>query len=98
LGKDIVAGFDIVTDARIENGFAVDRLIPKTGAPGLEKVHTDGGAKDRALVRSKKISRERGESSVESSGMGSEVETAGVGVLAPIGTMPISSGRKEGGG
>jgi hypothetical protein len=55
LGKDIVAGFDIVTDARIENGFAVDRLIPKTGAPGLEKVHTDGGAKDRALVRSKKI-------------------------------------------
>ena len=30
--------------------------------------------------------------------MGSEVETAGVGVLAPIGTMPISSGRKEGGG
>ena len=28
--------------------------------------------------------------------MGSEVETAGVGVLAPIGTMPISSGRKEG--
>ena len=31
-----------------------------------------------------------------SSGMGSEVETAGVGVLAPIGTMPISSGRKEG--
>jgi len=33
---------------------------------------------------------------VVSSGMGSEVETAGVGVLAPIGTMPISSGRKEG--
>ena len=33
-----------------------------------------------------------------SSGMGSEVETAGVGVLAPIGTMPISSGRKEGEG
>jgi len=29
-------------------------------------------------------------------GMGFEVETAGVGVLAPIGTMPISSGRKEG--
>ncbi len=28
--------------------------------------------------------------------MGSEVETAGVGVLAPIGTMPISSGRREG--
>jgi hypothetical protein len=35
---------------------------------------------------------------VASSGMGSEVETAGVGVLAPIGTMPISSGRKEGEG
>jgi hypothetical protein len=33
---------------------------------------------------------------VVSSGMGSEAETAGVGVLAPIGTMPISSGRKEG--
>ena len=55
LGKDIVAGFEIVADARIENGFAVDGLISKTGAPGLEKVHTDGGAKDRALVRSEKI-------------------------------------------
>jgi hypothetical protein len=33
---------------------------------------------------------------VASSGMGSEVETAGVGVLAPIGTMPVSSRRKEG--
>jgi hypothetical protein len=33
-----------------------------------------------------------------SSGMGSEVETAGVGVLAPIGTMPTSSGRSEGEG
>jgi hypothetical protein len=44
----------------------------------------------------KKSSRERGESSVLSSVMGSEVETAGAGVLAPIGTMPISSGRKEG--
>ena len=31
-----------------------------------------------------------------SSGMGSEVETAGIGVLAPIGTMLISSGRREG--
>jgi hypothetical protein len=29
-------------------------------------------------------------------GMGSEVETAGVGVLAPIGTIPIFSGRREG--
>ena len=33
-----------------------------------------------------------------SSGMGFEVETAGVGVLAPIGTMPMSSGRSEGEG
>ena len=55
LGKDIVAGFEIVADARIENSFAINRLIAKTGAPGLEKVHTDGGAKDRALVRSEKI-------------------------------------------
>ena len=55
LGKDIVAGFEIVTDSRIENGFAIDRLIPKTGAPRLEKVHADGGAKDRALVGSEKI-------------------------------------------
>ena len=31
-------------------------------------------------------------------GMGFEVETAGVGVLAPIGTMPTSSGRSEGEG
>jgi len=30
--------------------------------------------------------------------MGFEVETAGVGVLAPIGTMPMSSGRSEGEG
>jgi len=55
LGKDIVAGFEIVTDPRIENGFAVNGLIPKTGAPRLEKVHADGGAKDRALVGAKKI-------------------------------------------
>ena len=55
LGKDIVAGFEIVTDARIENGFAVDRLITKTGAPGLEKVHAYGSAKDRALVGAEKI-------------------------------------------
>jgi hypothetical protein len=55
LGKDIVAGFEIVTDAGIENGFAINRLIAKTGAPRLEKVHADGGAKDRALVRSEKI-------------------------------------------
>jgi len=55
LGKDIVAGFEIVTDPRIENGFAVNGLIPKTGAPRLEKVHADGGAKDRALVGSEKI-------------------------------------------
>ena len=55
LGKDIVAGFEIVTDPRIENGFAIDRLIAKTGAPRLEQVHTDGGAKDRPLVGAKKI-------------------------------------------
>ena len=55
LGKNIVAGFEIVTDTGIENGFTVDRLITKTGAPRLEKVHADGGAKDRALVGSEKI-------------------------------------------
>ena len=55
LGKNIVAGLEIVTDSWVENGFAVDGLIAKTGAPGLEKVHTDGGAKDRALVGAKKI-------------------------------------------
>ena len=55
LGKDIVASLEIVTDPRIENGFAVDRLITKTGAPRLEKVHADGSAKDRALVGSEKI-------------------------------------------
>ncbi len=55
LGKDIVAGFEIVTDPRIENGFTVNGLIPETGAPRLEKVHADGGAKDRALVGAEKI-------------------------------------------
>ncbi len=55
LREDIVASFEIVTDSGIENGFAVDGLIPKTGAPGLEQVHTDGGAKDRALVGAIKI-------------------------------------------
>jgi hypothetical protein len=35
---------------------------------------------------------------VVSSGMGSEVETAGVGVLAPIGTIPTSVRRGEGKG
>ena len=55
LGKDIVAGFEIVADARIENGFAVDGLISKTGAPGLEKVHTDGSTKDRTFVGAEKI-------------------------------------------
>ena len=44
----------------------------------------------------KKSSSERGESSVVSGGIGSKVGIAGVGVLAPIGTMPISSGRREG--
>jgi hypothetical protein len=55
LRQDIVAGFEIVTDTRIENGFAVNGLIPKTGAPRLEKVYADGSAKDRALVGAKKI-------------------------------------------
>jgi len=55
LGKDIVASLEIVTDSWVENGFAVDRLIAKTGAPRLEKVHADGSAKDRALVGAKKI-------------------------------------------
>ena len=32
---------------------------------------------------------------MESIGMGSEVEGSGVGVLAPIGTIPTSSGRSE---
>jgi len=60
LGKDIVAGFEIVTNSRIENGFAIDGLIAKTGAPGLEKVNTDGGAKDRALVGTEKILKRAG--------------------------------------
>jgi hypothetical protein len=55
LGKDIVASLEIVTDSGIENSFAIDRLIAKTGAPRLEKVHTDGGAKDGALVGAEKI-------------------------------------------
>ena len=50
LGKDIIAGFEIVTDSGIENSFAIDRLIAKTGAPRLEKVHTDSSAKDGALI------------------------------------------------
>jgi len=55
LGQNIVARFEIVTDPRIENGFTVNGLIPETGAPRLEKVHADGGAKDRALVGAEKI-------------------------------------------
>ena len=55
LGKDIVAGFEIVTDSGIENGFAVNGLIAKTGAPGLEKVHAYGGAKDRSFIGAIKI-------------------------------------------
>ena len=55
LGKDIVAGFEIVTDTGIKNSFAIDRLIAKTGAPRLEKVHTDGSAKDWTLVGAEKI-------------------------------------------
>ena len=55
LGKDIVADFEIITDSRIENGFAIDRLIAETCAPRLEKVHTDGSAKDMAFVGAEKI-------------------------------------------
>jgi hypothetical protein len=55
LGKDIIAGFEIVTDTGIENGFAVDRLITKTGAPGLEKVHAYGSTKDWTFVGAIKI-------------------------------------------
>lgn len=55
LREDIVAGLEIVADSWIENGFTVDGLIAKTGAPGLEKVHADGGAKDWTLVGSEKI-------------------------------------------
>lgn len=36
LREDIVAGLEIVPDPRVENGFAVDRLIAKTGAPRLK--------------------------------------------------------------
>jgi len=36
LGQNIVARFEIVTDPRIENGFAVNGLIAKTGAPRLK--------------------------------------------------------------
>ena len=55
LRKDIVASFEIVTDSGIENGFAVNGLIAKTCAPGLEKVHADGGAKDRSFIGAIKI-------------------------------------------
>ena len=60
LGKDIVAGFEIVADARIENGFTVNGLIPKTGAPRLEKVHTDGSPKNGAFVGAEKILKRAG--------------------------------------
>ena len=55
MGKDIVAGLEIVTDSWIENCFAIDRLIAETCAPRLEKVHTDGSAKDMAFVGAEKI-------------------------------------------
>jgi hypothetical protein len=55
LREDIVASLEIVTDSGIKNGFAVDRLITETCAPRLEKVHTDGSAKDRAFVGAEKI-------------------------------------------
>jgi hypothetical protein len=55
LREDIVASLEIVPNSRIENRFAVDGLIAKTGAPRLEEVHADGGAKDRAFVGAEKI-------------------------------------------
>jgi hypothetical protein len=55
LGQDIIAGFEVVTDSGIENGFTVDGLISKAGAPRLKKVHADGSAKDGALIRTIKI-------------------------------------------
>lgn len=94
MGKDIVAGFEIVADSGIENSFAIDRLIAKTGAPGLEKVHTDGSAKDRALVGTEKILKGARESSDSSSVTWAGVVTEGE--FVPIGTIPASSGRSEG--
>jgi hypothetical protein len=55
LREDIVAGLEIVPDPRVENGFAVDRLIAKTGAPRLEKVHANGSTKDWTFVGAIKI-------------------------------------------
>ena len=55
LGEDIVAGFEIVTDSGVEDRFTVDRLIAESGAPWLEEIHTDGGTKYRAFVRTIKI-------------------------------------------
>ena len=55
LREDIVAGLEIVPDPRVENGFAVNRLIAKTGAPRLKQIHTDGGAKDRSFIGAIKI-------------------------------------------
>ena len=55
LGEDIVAGFEIVTDSGVENSFAIDRLIAKTGAPWLKKVYTDSSTKDGAFVRTIKV-------------------------------------------
>jgi len=55
LGKDIVARFEIVTDTGVEDGFAVDGLIAETGAPRLEKVHTNGSAEDGTFVGAEKI-------------------------------------------
>ena len=55
LGNDIVASLEIVADSWIENGFTVDGLISKTGAPRLEKVHAYGSTKDRTFVGAEKI-------------------------------------------
>ena len=55
LRNNIVAGFEIVTYSGVEDRFTVDRLIAESGAPWLEEIHTDGGTKDRAFVRTIKI-------------------------------------------
>ena len=55
LRNDIIAGFEIVTNPRIENRFAIDRLIAETSAPRLKKVYANGSAKDRAFVGTIKV-------------------------------------------
>jgi hypothetical protein len=55
LGEDIVTSFEIVTDSWIENGFTVDGLISKAGAPRLKKVNTDSSSKYGTFVGAIKI-------------------------------------------